>query len=115
MREINGFEKQKSLVQIVLDEKEVSLLINDIEELKYEDTKYKSVAKFEYDKKIILETPWDVSAVLQNKRSKISEIVDYNLQKNGINDVSGKKIFTALRGKYKASNKVDDNERAERI
>jgi hypothetical protein len=115
MREINGFEKQKSLVQIVLDEKEVSLLINDIEELQYEDTKYKSIEKFEYDKKIILNTPWDVSAVLQNKRSKISEIVDYNLQKNGINDVSGKKIFTALKAKYKSSNKVDDNERAERI
>lgn len=115
MKEINGFEKQNTLVQIVLDEKEVPLLINDIEELKYEDTKYKSVAKFEYDKKIILETPWDVSAVLQNKRSKISEIVDYNLQKNGIYDVRGKKIFTALRSKYKASNKVDDNERAERI
>lgn len=115
MKEINGFDKQKTLVQIVLDEKEVSLLIKDIVELKYDDTKYKSIDKFEYDRKIILETPWDVSAVLQNKRSKISEIVDYNLQRNGVKDVSGKRIFTALRAKYKSSNKVDDNERAERI
>jgi len=115
MKEINGFEKQKTLVQIVLDEKEVSILIGDIEELKYDETKYRSIEKFEYDKKTILETPWDVSAVLQNKRSKISEIVDYNLLKNGIGDVSGKRIFTALRAKYKSSSKVDDNERAERI
>lgn len=115
MKEIKGSDKQKTLVQIVLDEKEVPLLIKDIEALNYDDTKYKSIEKFEYDRNIILETPWDVSAVLQNKRSKISEIVDYNLQKNGIKDVSGKKIFTALRAMYKTSNKVDDNERAERI
>lgn len=115
MKDIKGLDKQKTLVQIVLDEKEVPLLINDIEELNFDETKYKSIEKFEYDRKAILETPWDVSVVLQNKRSKISEIVDYNLQKNGIKDVSGKKIFTALRAKYKSSNKVDDNERAERI
>jgi hypothetical protein len=107
MKEINGLDKQKTLVQIVLDEKEVPMLINDIEELNYDDTKYKSIEKFEYDRKTILETPWDVSAVLQNKRSKISEIVDYNLQKNGIKDVSGKKIFTALRAKYKSSYNVE--------
>ena len=37
MREIGGVDKQKKLVQVVLDEKEVSLLINDIEELKWFD------------------------------------------------------------------------------
>lgn len=115
MREINGFDKQNKLVQIVLDEKEVTILIEDIENLKYEDTKYKSLDKFEYDKNIILETPWDVNAVLQNKRSKISEIIEYNLIKQGITNVSSKKIFTALRAKYKMSNKIDDDERAERI
>lgn len=115
MREIGGVDKQKKLVQVVLDEKEVSLLINDIEELKLEETKYKSAEKFEYDKKIILETPWNVSAVLQNKTSKISELIDINLERNGITDVSAKRIFSALRAKYKASNKLDDNERAEII
>lgn len=115
MREINGFEKQNKLVQIVLDEKEVSILINDIENLKYDETKYKSVDKFEYDRNIILKTPWDVNVVLQNKRSKISEIIEYNLRKQGITNVSSKKIFTALRAKYKMSNKIDDNERAEKI
>ncbi|MDW5299831.1 MAG: hypothetical protein SA378_06825 [Sedimentibacter sp.] len=115
MKEIGGVEKQKKLVQVVLNEKEVPLLIKDIEGLDYEDTKYKSKEKFEYDKKIILETPWDVSTVLQNKTSKISELVDINLEKNGINDVSAKRIFSALRAKYKSSNQLDDNERAERI
>lgn len=115
MKEISGVEKQKRLVQIVLDDKEVNLLIQDIEELQIEDTKYKSIEKFEYDKKIILETPWNVSAVLQNKSSRISELVDINLQRNGIEDVSAKRIFSALRAKYKASNKLDDNERAELI
>ncbi|MGB4440486.1 MAG: hypothetical protein WBJ13_14980 [Sedimentibacter sp.] len=115
MREIGGVEKQKKLVQVVLDEKEVSLLINDIEELDYEDTKYKSKEKFEYDKKVILETPWNVNAVLQNKTSKIGELIDINLEKNGIEDVSARRIFSALRAKYKSSNKPDDNERAERI
>ena len=115
MREIGGVEKQKKLVQAVLNEKDVPLLITDIEELKFEDTKYKSAEKFEYDKKIILETPWNVSAVLQNKTSKISELVDINLAKNGIFDVSAKRMFSALRAKYKSSNKVDDNERAEVI
>jgi len=94
MREIGGVEKQKKLVQVVLDEKEVSLLINDIEELEYDETKYKSKEKFDYDKKTILITPWDVSAVLQNKTSKISEIIDINLRKNGIEDVSAKRIFS---------------------
>ena len=115
MREISGVEKQKRLVQIVLDDKEVSLLIKDIEGLKFEDTKYKSAEKFEYDRKIILETPWNVSAVLQNKNSKISDLVDINLERNGIEDVSAKRIFSALRAVYKASNKLDDNERAEII
>lgn len=115
MKEINGVEKQKRLVQIVLDDKDVNLLIKDIEELQFDDTKYKSVEKFEYDKKIILETPWNVSSVLQNKNSRISELVDINLQRNGIEDVSAKRIFSALKTKYKASNKLDDNERAEII
>lgn len=115
MKEISGVEKQKKLVQLVLDEKEVSILIEDIESLDFEDTKYKSKEKFEEDKKIILETPWNVSAVLQNKTSKISELVDLNLQRNGIYDVSAKRIFQALITKYKASMNIDDNERAERI
>mgnify|MGYP000862275982 CR=1 FL=1 len=115
MKEINGVEKQKRLVQIVLNEKDVPLLINDIEELKLEDTKYKSSEKFEYDRRLILETPWNVSVVLQNKNSKISDLVDINLERNGITDVNGKRIFSALRAKYKSSNKLDDNERAERI
>jgi len=115
MREIGGVEKQKKLVQVVLEDKEVPLLINDIEELDYEDTKYKSKEKFEYDKKIILETPWNVSAVLQNKTSKIGELIDINLEKNGIEDVSARRIISALRAKYKSSNKPDDNERAEKI
>lgn len=115
MKEINGAEKQKRLVQIVLNEKEVPLLIRDIEDMKFEDTKYKSAEKFEYDKKIILETPWNVSAVLQNKSSKISDMVDINLKRNGVEDVSAKRIFSALRAKYKSSNKLDDNERAEII
>lgn len=115
MKEINGVEKQKKLVQIVLNEKDVPMLINDIEELKLEDTKYKSSEKFEYDRRLILETPWNVSVVLQNKNSKISDLVDINLERNGIMDVNGKKIFSALRAKYKSSNKLDDNERAERI
>lgn len=115
MKKINGVEKQIKLVQAVLDEKEVSLLIEDIENLEFEDTKYKGKEKFEYDKKIILETPWNVSAVLQNKTSKISEIIDFNLKRNGIMDVSCKRIFSALRAKYKSSNKTDDNERAEII
>lgn len=115
MKEINGVEKQKRLVQIVLNEKDVPLLINDIEELKLEYTKYKSSEKFEYDRRLILETPWNVSVVLQNKNSKISDLVDINLERNGITDVNGKRIFSALRAKYKSSNKLDDNERAERI
>lgn len=115
MREINGVEKQKKLVQVVLDEKEVPVLIKDIEEMEFEDTKYKSREKFEYDKKTILETPWNVNIVLQNKTSKISEIIDLNLVRNGIEDVSCKRIFSALRAKYKSSNKLDDNERAEII
>lgn len=115
MREINGVEKQKKLVQVVLDEKEVPVLIKDIEEMEFEDTKYKSREKFEYDKKTILETPWNVNVVLQNKTSKISEIIDLNLQRNEIEDVSCKRIFSALRAKYKASPNLNDNERAELI
>jgi len=115
MKEINGTDKQKKLVQVVLDEKEVPLIIKGIEELELSDTKYKSKEKFEYDKKIILETPWNVSVVLQNKTSKISEILDINLQRNEITDVNGKKIFSALRAKYKASNIIDYNELAEII
>lgn len=115
MKEINGVDKQKKLVQIVLDEKEVSLLIKDIEELQFEDTKYKSREKFEYDRKFILETPWNVNVVLQNKTSKIGEIIDLNLARNGITDVSSKRIISALRAKYKSSNVIDDNERAEEI
>ena len=98
MKEINGVDKQKKLVQIVLDEKEVSLLIKDIEELQFEDTKYKSREKFEYD-----------------RTSKIGEIIDLNLTRNGITDVSSKRIISALRAKYKSSNVIDDNERAEEI
>lgn len=115
MREISGTEKQKKLVRIVLEEKEVPLIINDIEEMELDDTKYKSAEKFEYDRKVILETPWNVSVVLQNKTSKISEIVDINLERNGITNVSGKKIFSALRAKYKSSNKPDINDLAEKI
>ncbi len=115
MREINGTEKQKKLVIAVLEKKEVPLIIRDIEELELEDTKYKSIEKFEHDKKIILETPWDISTVLQNKNSRISEIVDLNLAKNGIYDISGKRIFTALRAKYKYSNIPDLNQLSEEI
>lgn len=115
MKEINGTDKQKKLVQVVLDEKEVPLIIKGIEELELSDTKYKSKEKFEYDKKMILETPWNVSVVLQNKTSKISEILDINLRRNEITDVNGKKIFSALRAKYKASNIIDYNELAEII
>lgn len=115
MREINGTEKQNKLVRIVLEEKEVPLLIKDIESLEFDDTKYKSKEKFEYDRKVILETPWHISAVLQNKTCKISEIIDKNLERNGITDVKSKKIFSALRAKYKSSNNVNDNERAELI
>ena len=115
MREINGTEKQQKLVRIVLEEKEVPIIIKDIEELELDDTKYKSLEKFEYDRKIILETPWNVSVVLQNKTSKISEILDINLERNGIDDVSGKRIFSALRAKYKASHIPDLNELAEKI
>lgn len=115
MKEIIGVPNQKKLVQKVLDEKEVSMLIEDIENLKLSDTKYKSAEKFEHDKKIILETPWIVSVVLQNKNSKISEIVDKNLERSGIIDVKSKRIFSALRAVYKSSNKLDDNERAEKI
>lgn len=115
MREISGTEKQQKLVRIVLDEKEVPLLIKDIEELEFDDTKYKSQEKFEYDKKVILETPWNISVVLQNKTSKISEIVDANLDRHGFTDVRSKKIFTALRGKYKSSPMPEINELAERI
>ena len=115
MKEINGTEKQQKLVRIVLEEKEVPLLIKDIEELQLEDTKYKSSEKFEHDRKVILETPWNVSTVLQNKTSKISEIVDLNLGRNGITDVNSKRIFSALRAKYKSSNIPDINELAEKI
>lgn len=115
MKEITGVQKQKNLVQKVLDEKEVSILIEDIESLQLNDTKYKSLEKFEHDKNIILETPWLVSVVLQNKNSKISEIIDLNLKANGIEDVSCKRIFSALRALYKSSDKIDDNERAEKI
>ncbi len=115
MREIDGTEKQKKLVRIVLEEKEVPLIISDIEEMEFSDTKYKIAEKFEYDRKVILETPWNVSVVLQNKTSKISEIVDINLQRSGINGVSSKKIFSALRAKYKSSNMPDINDLAEKI
>lgn len=115
MKEINGTEKQIKLVQIVLEEKEVPLLVKDIEALKFNETKYKSEEKFEYDRKVILETPWNVSAVLQNKTSKISDIVNINLARNGITDVNSKKIFSALRAKYKESNIIDYNELAEEI
>jgi hypothetical protein len=115
MKEIIGVPNQKKLVQKVLDEKEVSILIEDIEKMQLNDTKYKSVEKFQHDKNIILQTPWIVSVVLQNKNSKISEIIDLNLQDSGIKDVSCKRIFSALRALYKASNKLDDNERAEKI
>ncbi len=115
MREISGSEKQQKLVRIVLEEKEVPMLVKDIEEMEFEDTKYKSKEKFEYDKKIILETPWNISAVLQNKTSKISVIVDINLEKSGINDVNAKKIFSALRAKYQASPIPEINEIGERI
>ncbi len=115
MREISGTEKQKKLVNIVLEEKEVPLIISDIEAMEFNDTKYKSVEKFDYDRKVILETPWNVSVVLQNKTSKISEIVDINLQRSGITDVSSKKIFSALRAKYKSSNMPDINDLAEKI
>ncbi|MPN50168.1 hypothetical protein SDC9_197794 [bioreactor metagenome] len=115
MKEINGSEKQNKLVRIVLEEKEVPLLIKDIEELEFNDTKYKSEEKFELDRKIILETPWNVSVVLQNKTSKISEILDINLARSGITDVNSKKIFSALRAKYKSSNIIDYNELAEKI
>lgn len=115
MKEISGLEKQQRLVRIVLEEKEVPLIIKDIEAMEFEDTKYKSVEKFEYDRKVILETPWNISVVLQNKTSRISEILDINLAKHGITDVSGKKIFSALRAKYKASNIPDYNDLAELI
>jgi hypothetical protein len=115
MKEISGTEKQKKLVIKVLEEKEVPTLIKDIEALEFDDTKYKSVEKFEYDRKIILETPWHISAVLQNKTSKISDIVNFNLERNGITDVNSKKIFSALRAKYKESNMPDINDLAERI
>jgi len=115
MKIINGIDSQKRLVQIVLDKKEVPLIIKDIERLKFEETKYKSIEKFQYDKKIILETPWDISSVLQNKYRKLSELVDYNLAGNGITDVNAKIIFTALRSKYKYSNDIGDNERSEKI
>lgn len=115
MKIINGVDSQKRLVRIVLDKKEVPLIIKDIEKLKYEDTKYQSIEKFQYDKKIILDTPWDISTVLQNKYRKLSELVDYNLAGNGITDVNAKIIFTALRAKYKYSNDIGDNERSEKI
>ncbi len=115
MREISGTEKQQKLVRLVLEEKKVSLFITDIEELQLDDTKYKSLEKLEYDKKIILETPWNIDAVLQNKTSKISDIVNFNLAKNGITDVNSKRIFSALRAKYKSSNMPYLNELAEEI
>ncbi len=115
MKEIGGTEKQQKLVRIVLEEKKVPLLIKDIEELQLDDTKYKSKEKFEYDKKVILETPWNISTVLQNKTSKISDIVNLNLTRNGITDVNSKKIFSALRAKYKSSNMPDLNDLAEEI
>lgn len=115
MKEINGVEKQKKLVKSVLEQKEVPLLIKDIEELEFEDTKYRSKEKFEHDRKVILETKWNVSTVLQNKTAKISELVDLNLLRNNITDVSAKRIFQALITKYKSSANIDDNERAERI
>jgi hypothetical protein len=115
MKEISGTEKQKKLVRVVLEEKEVPMIIKDIEELELDDTKYKSFEKFQYDRKAILETPWNVSVVLQNKTSKISDIVDINLARNGITDVSSKKIFSALRAKYKTSNMPHINDLAERI
>lgn len=115
MREISGTEKQQKLVRLVLEEKQVPIIIKDIEELELDDTKYKSMEKFEYDKKVILETPWNISVVLQNKTSKISDIVDFNLERNGITDVNSKRIFSALRAKYKSSNMPDLNELAEEI
>lgn len=115
MREISGTEKQQKLVRLVLEEKQVPIIIKDIEELDLDDTKYKSMEKFEYDKKVILETPWNISVVLQNKTSKISDIVDFNLERNGITDVNSKRIFSALRAKYKSSNMPDLNELAEEI
>jgi len=115
MKEINGVEKQIKLVKAVLDAKEVPLLIKDIETLEFEDTKYKSKEKFEHDRKVILETKWNVSTVLQNKTSKISELVDLNLERNNITDVNAKRIFQALKAKYKESANIDDNERAEEI
>lgn len=115
MREISGTEKQQKLVRLVLEEKQVPIIIKDIEELELDDTKYKSIEKLEYDKKVILETPWNISVVLQNKTSKISDIVDLNLERNGITDVSSKRLFSALRAKYKSSNMPDLNELAEEI
>lgn len=99
----------------MLEEKNVSLLAKDIEELQLADTKYKSQEKFEHDKEIILNTPWNISVVLQNKTSKISDLVNLNLEKNSITDVNSKKIFTALRGKYKSSNMPHLNDLAEEI
>lgn len=115
MKEISGTEKQQKLVRIVLEEKEVPMLIKDIEKLELDDTKYKSLEKFEYDRTVILETPWNVSIVLQNKTSKISDIVNLNLERNGITDVKSNKIFSALRAKYQSSNMTDLNELGERI
>jgi hypothetical protein len=115
MKEMIGTDKQKKLAQIVLNKKEVSLLIKDIENLTLEDTRYKSTEKLNQDRKIILETPWDAATVLQNKNSKISDLVDMNLAVNGITDVSAKRIFSALRAVYKSSNSLYDNERAEII
>ncbi|MDF2948282.1 MAG: hypothetical protein K0R07_292 [Sedimentibacter sp.] len=115
MREISGTEKQQKLARLVLEEKQVPIIIKDIEALELDDTKYKSMEKLEYDKKVILETPWNISVVLQNKTSRISEIVDLNLQRSGITDVSAKRIFSALRAKYKSSNMPDLNELAEEI
>jgi len=115
MREICGTEKQQKLVRLVLEEKQVPIIIKDIEELELDDTKYKSMEKLEYDKKVILETPWNISVVLQNKTSKISDIVDLNLQRSGVTDVSAKRIFSALRAKYKSSNMPELNELAEEI
>lgn len=115
MKEINGSDKQKKLVEVVLEEKEVPILIKGIEELEFSDTKYKTPEKFEYDRRIILETPWNVSAVLQNKTSKISDIVNINLEKSGIIDVKCNKIFTALRAKYKVSTMPYLNDLGEEI
>ena len=115
MKEISGSEKQKKLVRIVLEEKEVPLLIKDIEDLDFSDTKYKNKEKFEYDKKMLLETPWHVSTVLQNKNSEISKIAELNLIANKITDADCKKIFSALRAKYKYSNMPYKNDLAEKI